>query len=270
MKRILSAVYYSAGSATAVFLFQSFYFHFDRNGIMDTGWGLPIYFFITMAPGFIFYLLGFLLFSRDEAEDMLPVLLLFSPAIISFLYNGAAFLMKTDYRFLLKDYGTAEYSPSLLSSEKQFKGLIRFGGEFTLSEKPFSVTYTRAPKKNSSGGSYTLHFFPVINSANDETVGFINSFPFSSYKDLENISKKNLHGFLNSCEYNVSEKYSRTQNPKKLSGKFFCLKYFPKEEFNLQEFSEKAWQILWILSAVHFFICTAILFFWRDEDKLSV
>ncbi|HNO24688.1 MAG TPA: hypothetical protein PKK94_17045, partial [Leptospiraceae bacterium] len=249
----------------AVFLFQSFYFHFDKNGLMDTGWGLPIYFLITMSPGLIFYLLGFLLFSRDEAEDMLPVLLLFSPAIISFLYNGAAFLMKTDYRFLLKDHGTAEYSPSLLSSEKRFKGLIRFGGEFTLSEKPFSVTYTRAPKKNSSGGSYTLHFFPVINSTNEETVGFINSFPFSSYKDLGNNPGKNLSGFLNACEYNVSEKYGKTPNAKKLSEKIFCLKYFPEEEFNLQEFSEKAWPILWILSAVHFFICTAILLFWKEK-----
>lgn len=270
MKRILSALYFSSGSALAVFLFQSFYFHFDRNGIMNTGWGMPIYFLITMLPGFIFYLLSIPLFSTDAEDDMLSVLLLFSPAIISFLYNGAAFLLKTDYRFLLKDYGISEYSPSLHSSEKRFKGLVYFNEDFIISEKSFHISYTKQPSKNSSGGSYSVYFLPILRKTNDEAAGFINAFPFSSYRELEKNPGKKLAGFLNSCQYNVSEKYSKTPNAKKIAENFFCLEYFPEEEINIKEFGEKAWLILFSLSMVHFFICTAILIFWREKEELSV
>ncbi len=200
----------------------------------------------------------------------MSVLLLFAPAIISFLYNGAAFLMKTDYRFLLKDYGISEYSPSLHSSEKKFKGLILFNENFIISEKSFPVSYTKQPSKNSSGGSFTVHIFPIIQKSNDEVVGFINAFPFSSYRELEKNPEKKLAGFLNSCQYNVSEKYRKTSNAKKIAENFFCLEYFPEEEINGKEFGEKAWPILFSISMVHFFICTAILIFFREKKELSV
>ncbi len=251
LRTILATFLVALASGAAVYAFLAFLYYYDSWGIMATGLGGLIVYFVLLllVPLALTILVVWMLLGGNDSQAGPLLVGSIAPVLLGFVYSGVGYFLDAGPRFAILKHGVQKWETSTRVNPA-FRGLVVLTGSRVDADRTVRVTERTSGGKYSSPGTRERLLFPIVREGT--VAGFVYSwFGADSVVRAGWQGGAPAAGLLEDCPAGIPAAAAGQMPGRSFAHDIVCLKYLGADEANVRRFTSKAWPIVYWIAGLH-------------------